>query len=470
MKAINPTDNQVTSLSTQKKIFIYSIFFILQIIIIFFFAHDKIMPLIVFFMAGALLFLTFLSVERTYYLFACYIALAPSQTYLDYFPGIPIYYAIRFSLALFILLLLYWAIYLSQNNETFKLNALDYAIIAYLCICVLSTINGYYHGFSSDYIIGDLLHHLFYVVYFIFRFSPLKKNILRTYDIFFVLSILVGIEFLYGFSQTHGLIFIRRVVSRNIHLMPFAISFICSTFLYGASKKRTLIFLILLPLTLFSVFISQQRSLWLTTILTLLFFSIIYLYNKRSTIRIHFKRIAFTGFGVLIAVGAILQFLKTPVKLLIGSRLLVFLNPRIIGFDISWLTRKSEIALALKDFSHQFLIGAGFGDTIVSTSRHFILFSPDNAYAYLLWKLGLLGLVTFLIIQVLFIKNCFNILRRSSEKNEKVFALTAFINTMNLLIIGFANASVSQYEFLLLWVGVMAAIAITSHKYEKNTP
>jgi O-antigen ligase len=133
---------------------------------------------------------------------------------------------------------------------------------------------------------------------------------------------------------------------------------------------------------------------------------------------------------------------------------------------MSWLIREREISLALRDVIGQIIFGQGLGATIISPDRRFVLITPDNAYVYILWKMGVVGLISFLVMQFLFIKRCIFVLRRALVESDKIIALTGLLNIIGLLIVGFANACISQYEYLVIWTAIMGAVETTARKYE----
>jgi len=445
-------------------------FLIFQVILIIVFADKGLVPIIILFLALIVFICTAFSVDRTYYLFALYVAVAPNSIYLSYFPGITIYYWWRFAFLFFGLLLFYWVIYLSKNPQRADFRSLDYAIIVYLVLVFLSAIRGFLFGFQRHIVLWDLSPHLWYLCYFIFRYSPLKSNLRKFFDIILFYVVIVGLEFIYGFSQAEGFIFLRRIVSRNIHLALFAIPYIGATIIYGTKLIRKIVLTLLLPIILAAVFFSQQRSLWFAAFSTLIILGIIFMYSRRRWIVEHTKKLLVMFATTILTIVIIFFIFGTQVKeelfITTLSRILVFIDPSLIEYDTSWLVRGKEIAAALESFPYQFLLGSGFGDSIVSPLRPLILISPDNAYVYLLWKMGIVGLSIFIIIHLLFIKRCFMILFRTESPDHKIFALTGLLNTFGLMIVGFANACISQYQFLVIWTAIIAAIEIIARQYE----
>jgi len=444
-------------------------FFFAQIVLILIFINNGLIPIIILFLIFFLFVYTAFSVERMYYLFTFYVAIAPASLYISYFPGFPISFSGKIAIPLFALVLFYWLIYLLRNSEVLDFKSLDWAVLIYFIFVILSAVRGFLYGFKLSYFMWDLITHMWYLCYFIFHYSPLRLDIKKFFDMILFFTIIVSLEFIYGFSQTSGFIFLKRIVARNIHLALFAIPYISATLIYGANRSRKVFFASILPIILLAVLFSQQRSLWLSVILTILILSIIFIYSRRNWIRNHLKTFfKFFIIGVLV-IFIIFFIIQTQTKnkllLTIIIRLFVFLNPSLLKIDISWLVREHEIAMALKDLGNQFLFGSGFGASIVSADRHFVLTAPDNAYIYLLWKMGIVGLLSFIVIQFLFIKRCFLILRKTLNPDEKIFALTGLLNTFGLIIVGFANSCITQYEYLVIWMAIIAAIEVVSRQY-----
>jgi hypothetical protein len=443
-------------------------FFLFQITIILVFAEKGLAFVLSVILISALFLYSVFSVEKIFYIFAFYVAVAPDAHYLHYFPGFPISYTLQLAIPLFALVLLYWLTYLLKAKEQISFDSLDYTILAYLVFVVIAAVRGFFYGYKTLYFVWDLMSHLWYLSYFIFRYSPLKVNIKRFYDFVLLLVVIVSLEFIYGFTQTEGFIIFRRIVGKNIHLALFGISYIGATIIHGSTRGRKILFAFILPAIILAVFTSQQRSLWLGAIVVMLILVCMYLYSRRQSIIKNarkFLKIAAAVAAATIAVALLIQK-QTMILLTVIARALIFVDPSLLKYDISWLIREREIATAMHDLGNRFLFGTGFGASIVSPDRRFILSAPDNAYFYLLWKMGITGLLCFIIIQYLFFKKCFIVLNRSKDTDERVFALTALLNTVGLMIVGLANTCITQYEYLIIWTAIIASIAIIARQYE----
>ncbi len=458
-------------ISSPLNIFLFAILILIQITFIILFAyHGPLMILVILSISG-LFFYTFLSVDRMFYLLCGYIALAVEYIYLSYFPGFPIYYSLKFSIPLFALLLIYWLIYLLRAPEKTEFRALDYLILFYLTLVGISFVRGVLYGFRLSYCIWDLMAQLWYVSYFIFQYSPLRKQIAKFYDIILVFTFLLSFEYIYGYTRLAPLggLFLTRIVGKNIHLAQFALPYIGGIFIFGAPRGRKILAGIAFPVILTAIFFSQQRSLWFSVIFTLFVLFLLFLYVRRNWLIRNIKKILLIALIIVfifIVFNVVLDiYFKQKLFLTTLARLLVFLNPELFTYDLSWRIRWREIGLVFEDLTGHLLFGRGFGASIVSMDRHFVLLAPDHAYFYILWKMGIVGVIIWFLIQLLFIKKCLFILFKSPVALEKIWALSAFLNLIGLMIIGLSNCALTTYEYIFIWAAMIATVEIISRKY-----
>ena len=149
------------------------------------------------------------------------------------------------------------------------------------------------------------------------------------------------------------------------------------------------------------------------------------------------------------------------------TRFFIFLNVQRIGFDTSWQIRWREIHDVLRNFSEFWIFGKGFGAYAISRYRFQLGLTVDNAYAYLLWKTGILGLISFLFIHFMFFKRGISVLRKKIDPDEKIFVTTAILNTAGMMFIAFSNCSIAHYRFIFIWFALYACTEIIARRYEK---
>jgi len=117
-------------------------------------------------------------------------------------------------------------------------------------------------------------------------------------------------------------------------------------------------------------------------------------------------------------------------------------------------------------FPRMGLAGAGLGSTTISRHRYILQITLDNSYIYLLWKMGIVGLVSFLSIYYIVIRRCRLILKSSAVVRERIFAATMLINTIGLLIVGMTNVCIAHYRFIFVWLAAIAGIEAIARKYD----
>jgi hypothetical protein len=458
-----------------------------QLLILYAFIQGEIV--VVFALVLGLAFLLFgaFSVERSFYLAAFYCLSFPEKYFLHNFPGIPVYFIWTIGYPLFLILLGYWFLYLIRNqtfgrpesSESFsfstmiasRIKVMDVLLLTFIVAFSLSGILGYLKGNNRTYWAYDLMSLSLYLSYFIYYYSPLRKNPKLFYDFVLFCSILVSTQFIYSLIQLGGTVFLRRVISEHIHITLMAISYLGATIIYSSSKLRRIIFPLLLIIVLVGVLISQQRALWASVGVTLIILLLIFTYEKRRLLFASVTKVL-VGMGLaIIVMGGLFILLQilTKGKLLptIISRILIFVSPNLLRFDISAIERITAIKNALSEVGDNFLFGQGLGASIVSRWRLAEQLTVDNSLVFLYWKTGILGLFSFIILILYFFYRCFSTLRKKLITEEKIYVLSALINMLGLIIVAFTNVCIVHYRFIIVWAATFAVVELIARKYEQ---
>jgi len=353
--------------------------------------------------------------------------------YIGNFPGLPFGFAWYIAYPLFILLIVYWLIYLSKTRENFIFNQMDTAVIIYLAAMFLAAVHGFFKGYDLKVLLWDFMPATFFLSYFIFLYSPLKNKIRKFYDILLVAAAFVCIQFIYALTNYRSLILLTRIVSDHIHIAQFAVPYLIATLIYSTSYKRKLLFAFLLPLIILGVIICQQRALYASTLLTIIFLTGVFLYTKREWIRKNtglFVSYIAIGFSIIIITGIILQIVTNGKFLLtLYTRIFIFLNLNRLSADTSWKVRWGEIKNAFIEFEHFWLFGKGFGVSQITRFRYVRQIVLDNSYVYYIWKTGVVGLLSFLCMYFIFFKRAISTLKKAITTDERIFTIAALLNT-----------------------------------------
>jgi len=449
--------------------FIVFLSFVLQIALIFLFVDGKILLAI-----GALFGLVFFlytafSIDETFLALAFYISALPMLEYLGNFPGMPIGFTWYIAYPLFGLLVIYWIIYLCKNSEVIKFNQMDIAVLIYLCAMSLALINGLFRSYDQKTLLYDFMPASFFLGYFIFIYSPLKHKIKWLYTILLISSILISFQFISAVTKYKSMIVLFRIVSKHIHIAQFAIPFLLLTLIYSQSRRKKIIFSVFLILNILAVFFSQQRALYASTGLSILFLTVIFFYTRRAWIKNNYTKFIFIIGGILTAVIvtiAVLQIItKGKFVITLYSRFFIFLNLNRLSSDSSWQVRWREIKVVLDDLKHFWLFGKGFGVSQVTRFRYVTQITVDNSYVYLIWKTGFVGLFSFLYVYFMFFKHGLIALTKSLTTDERIFVITALVNAAGLMIVAQTNACIATYRFIFVWAALFACTEVIYRKY-----
>ncbi|MEO0093545.1 MAG: hypothetical protein ABIK67_04745, partial [candidate division WOR-3 bacterium] len=185
-------------------------------------------------------------------------------------------------------------------------------------------------------------------------------------------------------------------------------------------------------------------------------------------------KIIYGGIGAAIFLGGLFILLQnlTQGRLLttVFTRIIIFLSPKLVKYDISAITRISEIKNALSTVGNDFLFGRGLGDAVVTRWREVEQITVDNTFAYLYWKTGLIGLLSFVAVILYFLRRCITTLRKQLLAQEKIFVLSALLNMVALLVVAFFNVCLAAYRPMLVWSATLAVVESIARKYEdKNS-
>lgn len=347
---------------------------------------------------------------------------------------------------------------------------MDTAVIIFILIMSLAILRGFLKGFDLKKIFADGSNLPYYLAYFIFLYSPLRNRVKNFYNFLLACSILISLQFFYAVANFKTLFILQRIVSRHIHLAQFAIPYIIITFIYSTSRRRKILFAHLLPFPILAIIFSQQRSLYGCTALTILFLIGVFLYARRKWIKknlIKFTYFIVATFVLMIITFVVLQ-LATSEKFLLTvyARFYVFLNVQYLGFDLSWRIRWREIQSIFQDFGDFWLFGQGFGASSISRARYQLQLTVDNAYAYLIWKAGIVGLLSFLYMHFVFLKRGITTLRKKITSDERIFITTALVNTVGIMLIAISNSSIVHYRLMFVWAALFACTEIIARKYD----
>jgi len=378
---------------------------------------------------------------------------------------------------LYAIFLVYWIFSMILRKRKARIGTLGWSIIIYVSIAVLSFTYGLFNGYCTSMrslLTSEIFPQLMYLSFFVFITTRLKQiNRKIIFDFFLFASTFIGLQLIYAFSKNNIAAF-TRINTITVQVSLLAFPYVLGILYFTKGIKRKIIFLIaLLPISL-GVLISLQRSLWLAIIVVFIVSLFIYFYKKGFS----FTKIV----GVLIAgiIGS-LVILTIAIwglsKITSGAAVLVLLkrfislsNIQYLQVDASGFVRMTEINQALaKIHGIQWLFGRGIGDTFYSFLRTTTKPYLDNSYAWVLWKMGIIGLISFLSMFVILFHRAIFVLRKCTDKNDLIYTMTISLNMLGIMICSLGNASLVQFRYIIVWSVSMAMMEIIYRKYRYET-
>jgi hypothetical protein len=459
---------------------------LIQLVIFYSFIQGE-LTLVLAVVAGlCVLLLTVFSVERSFYLLAFYYLSFPAKTYGYNFPNWKIYFIWYIGVPLFFWLMGNWLLYLIRNQthhessvakpsstRSISFRPMDILLLIFIGAFSLSAVLGFWRGFNRTYWAYDYFGLLLYLGYFIYLYSPMSKNHRRFYDIMVLISIFVSAQYIYSLTHFGGTVVLRRVSSEHIHIAQLTLPYLGATILYASGKFRRIIFALIFPVVIFGVIICQQRSLWGSVFITMVLLLLIFAYEKRHILFRNVKKLISGVVAITIFLGVIYFLLQslTQSKLLptIITRIFIFLSPKMLQYDISTITRISEIQHAFSTVGNDILFGRGLGDSFITQWRHVVEVTVDNSYAFLYWKTGWVGIITFTAVMIYFLKRCISTLFKKLETEERIYVLAAFLNFVGMLIVSIINASIVHFRMIIIWAATIGLVESIARKYDKQT-
>ncbi|MBP7087951.1 MAG: O-antigen ligase family protein [Candidatus Omnitrophica bacterium] len=232
-------------------------------------------------------------------------------------------------------------------------------------------------------------------------------------------------------------------------------------YFFGLSINLSAFLLLYLPLNFFVAFFASKKTLKLIAVINiLLLFSCLIWHASRaaalailiSLLVISFLKDRKLGWSLVIFLIILTFFLFPGIK----DRAVTTFNPQFWGDRISlWST-----AIAIfQDFP---IFGAGLGlyekllyiySPHTGYSESFIHLHAHNTYLEALSEIGLLGLIAFLSIFIIFFKNTFKLLKTVSNNDIQAVQLGLSAGILAMLIFAFSSTviTVGVQDTVLFW-------------------
>lgn len=352
------------------------------------------------------------------------------------------------------------------GEYSLKFNSIVLWTFIFFLVCFIGVIGGLREGYSNQDVFFDLRGFFYYiifipVVFLINDFDKLKK-------IFFLIIILGTIKCtmdtfrsLYFLPKTFDDISLKylpfaRLKGYNEVVYPLTLIAVLTYFYFSKNIKTKLL---LIPSIFFSfsaLFLSYTRGSWVSALSTIIIGIFFLIKEQKFQIKSIYLIVSICIFFIFITLLSFfdivnLDFFFTRITSLSVDKI-----------DISNLGRLVEYATALSAFTNSPIHGVGLGYI-------FTYFSPGigyvntiychNSYLYVLSKLGIIGLIPFLLMIFSSLRIGIKILRTNLPTIEVGVVFGFSMMFLMLVIKSLTTWHLNTVTFSL-FVGVLLGISI----------
>ncbi|MFA5032715.1 MAG: O-antigen ligase family protein [bacterium] len=374
-------------------------------------------------------------------------------------------------------------------KSTAKIGKIGLWLTVFLTICVSSAFVGLYRGQSFISVGNDLFMYLFYSLFFFVIRSDLSEKWIKRF-IYAIIGItfIITLEYVWMYIGSGGK---QRCVSDQQHFLNIGIPLIVSWLLYEKNKLTKLFLSLLLIPMGFAVIITLTRMLWVIIPGSVLLLYFLHLLREGLSTKKFL-------YGCTV-IGVILCFTVLPVKdMLTGKISLPHMvkersaTLKHLAIDPSFLGRLELASYVFPRIKKNPIIGTGLGDTVfykLITAGAAVIYSSsgkntpfvtripksrtvvawlDVSYLNVLWKMGIIGLLAFLGLYVVFVKRCWFVFKNSKYGFEKWSSLGILTGIIGLLFTGVLSAILVGYRFNFAWAALMGIIELQAQRIEKR--
>ncbi len=346
----------------------------------------------------------------------------------------------------------------ADNKILFKTKT-EFWLMFFLSTCFFSVIPAVIYSSSLLKWTRELIPFLTLFLFFPLQAYSKPKHIQFLLIPLFIISFVVSIQNIYLYKTAMSDIkFAWEVLSsRETANEPLLfVSVILSVGFFNYFNKKSLKILSIASILLFgiSLFLTFTRGYWIATILAL---SVIYILSNKNIKKKLLLQFAIIGF---IAVFSLQFFFSNIGEILVETIVSRFTSVGTALTDVSFQNRIVESKAVLELVKNNPIMGYGLGKTYIFNPiipREMPTWYVHNAYLFLWFKLGFLGLASFLIFYFTILIHGFHLSIKNKTNN-----FTIIINSMNACLISMLLVSITSPQFIqkdsMLIITLFAAI------------
>jgi len=365
----------------------------------------------------------------------------------------------------FLFLLLIGEYCLQKREESYR-PYFGWAFLVYFFFVAIAFACGLYYENNIGIIQRELRILCYYGVYFI---AVNHFRDIRWIKFYFLIIITAVLMSAFDYIYTFNALAIFRFVTRQIHMFLLVAPFLVSVMVLDRKIwRKCLAFILLVPIGA-SVIISQTRGTWVSMVIAVLLAAGLSFFSKAHEKHRFFSivlAVALLGFVVILNLKLIRTKSEANVEF-VETRVESVSN---LQTDYSLMMRANSYLTILKKIKAHPWFGNGLGDT--ATYKFFGQYSTqnnvDSTYLTLLWKMGIGGLITLLILYFLLLRKAFFIFRNETELFFQIFSIGMLSAFSAFIILGVISPVLITYRFNFIFGVLFAITEVVANKVKQN--
>lgn len=447
------------SFQLKKNIWLFYLFLVLQITLVLFLYWEPVYTILALSMI-LFLFITSFDPGKIFFVLVTLVLVIPAGNYVirPFFWG----YSLKILYMIIALIGFLCLLEIFTHRREYKIPRF-YPIMFFSLIWVtFAALVGFFTNHNIKNIQEDYLVFMLYgLLFFIPTLINDQKKFNNILKIFVIGTLIIAVEYIviFIFHTMRGE-FVRINPNQGqifLFSIPLCIGIICGT---NISRLKKYFITAVIAIALVAVSITLTRGLWIALMITGITMLLLY-YRKIN------KKVLFGSIGVIL-LGSFILLVYVRIRTGIDIWTLLFSRLSTI-FELSQVSsiqlRLSQVQLVLQQIISNPLLGHGLGKQIFSSyiGAATRVTWIDNSYLSLLWKLGLIGTIPFVLLFLYALKTSIKTFREARSSIIKVFngAFIAFI--IGFLFLGIMSPLMVKYSLNIIWITLIALLDVSRH-------
>ena len=357
----------------------------------------------------------------------------------------------------------------------------DLPVLMFFAATLLAGVVGAVHGNDLALLLREIRFPLYYMIFFLVTNFVDSKTAL---GIFLAVLVLAGLivsaeyilEFVGAIDLSTGTRFIRVARLQGL-ILPLALLFIINQLIYAPHRYGRLVLIgVLLPIGL-AFILTVGRGMWAGVGAALITTVGMHHFNQSRAQRSAWRTVLLIA-AILLVIGSTVFLFQSFTGSNVGAHVMersrAFTDPQA---NIHILGRLFAYSTALDAIAQHPILGNGQGSTLTfpifnPTSERFEIWSMwtlDNLYLTLLWKMGLIGLAIFAWLSLRILQLSYQTFKFTDDPQTRSFASGSIAALVSMFVLGLSNGSMANRRFTLVFGILFGMIAVVASDFSPGS-